>query len=329
MNTDYLIEERTYHHSHFWDLRALVKEKERKNLKISLCLPTLNEEATIGKEIVIFKSELKDRYPLLDEIAVVDSGSDDRTLEIAQGFGASVYLSSDCLSEEGNYRGKGENLWKALYLLDGDIIVYIDADIRNVHPRFVYGLLGPLIYHDEVQYVKAFYDRPITTSKGLRPTGGGRVTEILVRPLFNIFYPELTAILQPLSGEYAGRRSIFEKIPFPIGYGVETGMLIDIYRLLGIRGFAQTDLDKRIHRNQTTRALGRMAFGILQAFLRRAENDELIKLQLEKMPEIICQFGIQEEEYKKECHKISEMERKPILEVEAYLKKFYGGRGLQ
>lgn len=323
MSTEFLIRKRTFHHSQFWDIRSLVEAKERQGLRISLCLPTLNEEKTIGKEIVIFKSELQDRYPLLDEIAVIDSGSTDATRAIASDFGADVYLASDCLPEEGEYRGKGENLWKALYLLKGDIIVYIDADIRNVHPRFAYGLLGPLILDPEVQYVKAFYDRPIATSKGLRSTGGGRVTEILIRPLFSLFYPELSAVLQPLSGEYAGRRSILERIPFPIGYGVETGMLIDIYRLLGIRAFAQTDLDKRVHRNQTTKALGRMAFGILQTFLGRASRDELIQVK-ENLPTLMRQFEVEKEQYDEVQHDIREMERRPMIEVPAYHERFHG-----
>ena len=188
MSVDSWLKSNTYHHSSFRDLRDLVDEKQRKGLTISLCIPTLNEEKTIGKEIVIFRSELMQLYPLIDEIAVIDSGSTDKTLEVAAGFGADTYLASDILSEIEEKRGKGENLWKAIYQLRGDIIVYIDADIKNIHPRFAYGLLGPLIQRDEVQYVKAFYDRPLASSQGVRPSGGGRVTEILIRPLFSLFF---------------------------------------------------------------------------------------------------------------------------------------------
>ena len=166
----------TFHHSQFWDLKRLVEEKEKQGLLLSLCIPTLNEEKTIGKELVLFKSELMDRYPLLDEIAVIDSGSTDRTLEVAAAFGADVYRSADILPNLGSRRGKGENLWKAIYQLKGDIIVYVDADIKNIHPRFAYGLIAPLIYRPEIEYVKAFYDRPLATSKGTRPLGGVRVT---------------------------------------------------------------------------------------------------------------------------------------------------------
>jgi len=322
MKSEHWLAERTFHHSNFWDIKWLVEEKERQGLRVSLCLPALNEEKTIGQEIVILKAELCDRYPLLDEIAVIDSGSTDKTCEIAASFGADVYIASEHLPEEGQQRGKGENLWKALYLLEGDIIVYIDADIKNIHPRFVYGLLGPLIQDREVHYVKAFYDRPIAYSGVLRPTGGGRVTEILIRPLFSLFYPELAAILQPLSGEYAGRRSILEQISFPVGYGVETAMLIDIYQRGGLYAFAQTDLDQRVHRNQETVALGRMAFGVLRTFMSRLEREQKVELQRE-LPTIMRQFEVGEDGYRQLEYIIEEVERRPMIEVEAYRRKFH------
>ncbi len=324
MNPQQWLEQRTFHHSNFWDLRWLVEEKERQGLTISLCLPALNEELTIGKEIVILKSELHDRYPLLDEIAVIDSGSTDRTREIAASFGADVYLASDYLPQYGQQRGKGENLWKALYLLKGDIIVYIDSDINNIHPRFVYGLVGPLIQNPEIHYVKAFYDRPLAFTGGLRPTGGGRVTEILIRPLFNLFYPDLAFILQPLSGEYAGRRSILEQIPFPVGYGVETAMLIDIYGKLGLAGFAQTDLDRRVHRNQDTVALGRMAFGVLRTFIRRLVRDGKAQFAAEDLPALMRQFEVEEgRRYQTKEYTIEEVERPPMIELPEYREKFH------
>ena len=322
MKSEQWLAQRTFHHSNFWDIKWLVEKKQQQELSISLCLPTFNEEKTIGQEIVILKAELADRYPLLDEIAVIDSGSTDRTCEIAESFGADVYIASEHLPEEGQQRGKGENLWKALYLLGGDIIVYVDADIKNIHPRFVYGLLGPLIQDPEVHYVKAFYDRPIAYSGVLRPTGGGRVTEILIRPLFSLFYPELAPILQPLSGEYAGRRSILEQIPFPVGYGVETAMLIDIYRRLGLHAFAQTDLDQRVHRNQPTVALGRMAFGVLRTFLSRLEGEQKIRLEQE-LPSIMRQFEVGEEGYRQLEYVIEEVERRPMIDVQAYCQKFH------
>lgn len=314
------IDNNTYHHSEFWDLKKLVEIKEKKNLKISLCLPTLNEEKTIGKEVIIFKSEMMERYPLLDEIAVIDSGSTDKTLEVAKNYGADTYLASDILPHLEAKRGKGENLWKAIYQLKGDIIVYVDADISNIHPRFVYGLLAPLIYRDEIKYVKGFYDRPLALSGGIRTTGGGRVTEILVRPLFSLFFPDLTAMIQPLSGEYAVRREILEEIAFPIGYGVETSHLIDVYSKFGLEAFAQTDLDKRIHENKATQDLGKMSFGILQTFIKRAKA--LGILDKADHTTILRQFQARRDQYEQKLIEIIEDERPPMIEIDEYRKKF-------
>ncbi len=315
----------TYHHSQFSDLKRLVEEKEKKGITISLCLPTLNEEKTIGKEVILFRSELVNRYPLLDEIAVIDSGSEDQTLQVAQAFGADTWLADEILPELGVKKGKGENLWKAIYQLKGDIIVYVDADISNIHPRFVYGLVAPLIYNDTVKYVKAFYDRPLAFSSGaVRPSGGGRVTEILVRPLFSLFFPELTAIVQPLSGEYAVRREVLEQITFPIGYGVETSHLIDVYRLYGLKAFAQTDLDKRVHENKPTQDLGKMAFGILQTFLKRARS--LGIMEVVEHETVLRQFQVSRDQYRQLEQEIIEDERPPMIEIEQYRKKFNRSR---
>lgn len=323
-NVNEWIKERTFHHSQFWDLKKLVEKKNERGLKISLCFPTLNEEKTIGKEVVLIKSELMDRYPLLDEIAVIDSGSTDNTLEVAEQFGAKTFLAEDYLKEEGYMRGKGENLWKAIYLLEGDIIIYLDADISNIHPKFVYGILGPLLYNEDIKYVKAFYDRPLNFSKeSTKGKGqGGRTTEILIRPLFSQFFPELTGLIQPLSGEFAGYREVFEQIPFPIGYGVETSHLIDIAEKFGLWSIAQTDLDQRVHRNQSTKGLGKMSFGILQTFWNRLQKlkgigpgkpDNYIMRQIE-MSENNKHDTVEFE--------IVEKERRPMIEVPAYQKKF-------
>ncbi|KAF0092931.1 MAG: glucosyl-3-phosphoglycerate synthase [Puniceicoccaceae bacterium 5H] len=320
-NIEKWLETNTFHHGQFWDLLSLVREKERKGLKISLCIPTLNEEKTIGKEIVIFKSELMDRYPLVDEFAVIDSGSDDKTQEVAAAFGADVYFSGDILPNQGFKRGKGENLWKAIHQLEGDIVCYVDADIKNIHPRFVYGLVAPLIYNDDMHYVKAFYDRPMAFSGGIRPSGGGRVTEILVRPLFSLFFPELTSLIQPLSGEYAVRREVLQEIPFPIGYGVETSHIIDVYMKRGLEAFAQTDLDQRVHRNQTTLSLGKMSFGILQSFLNRMEAYDMVD-KLPEMSNLFRQFQAEGNRYEQVVKEIIEEERPPMETIPEYREKF-------
>jgi glucosyl-3-phosphoglycerate synthase len=321
MKNDWL-EKNTFHYSEFNDLGRLVDQKRKKNLKISLCLPTLNEEKTIAKEILIMKSELMTRYPLLDEIVVVDSGSTDKTREIARAFGADVYKATDILPNLENFKGKGENLWKALYVTEGDIIVYLDADIKNIHYRFAYALIAPLLFYDNVKYVKAFYDRPIAIGKNkIRPTGGGRVTELVIRPLFSLYFPELTQIMQPLSGEYAGCREVFEAIPFPIGYGVETSIILDIYEKWGLDVIAQVDLDKRIHRNQDTRALGKMAFVIMMTFINRQKKLGLIKLKNDLFHEMI-QYNLVRDEYSPDIFKIEGHERPPIIEIPEYRHKF-------
>jgi glucosyl-3-phosphoglycerate synthase len=311
------LDKNTFHHGEFWDILDLVKEKEKKNLTISLCIPTLNEEKTIGKEVLILRSELMERYPLIDEFAVIDSGSKDKTLEVAQSYGADTYLASNILPEVGDKRGKGENLWKAIHQLKGDIICYVDADISNIHPRFVYGLVAPLIKQAEVQYVKAFYDRPLNYSSGLRSSGGGRVTEILIRPLFSLFYPELTNIIQPLSGEYAARRQVLEMIPFPIGYGVETSHLLDLYEKFGLDAFAQTDLDRRVHRNQTTNALGKMSFGILQTFINRLQSQGMID-RVPDMEKFYRRFEVEDGAYNQLVQEVVEEERPPMIEIDGY-----------
>lgn len=320
------LKERTYHHSQFADIQDLVRRKTVRDLKISLCFPTLNEAATIAKEIVIIRSELQIRHQLIDEIVVIDSGSTDRTREIAAEYGAKVYLSDEILPNYPPYKGKGENLWKALYVLDGDIILYIDADIKNIHPRFAYGLLGPLLMDDDIRFVKAFYDRPITLDqKTVRPSGGGRVTELVTRPLFSIFYPELSQIIQPLSGEYAGFRECFESIPFPIGYGIETSMLMDIYERWGMDVIAQVDLDKRVHRNQTTLALGRMSFGIIQTFIAKLSAAGKANIATE-LHRTMIQYELEDGVYHRKQSEIVIVERPPIIDLPEYRSKFHAER---
>ena len=316
------IKSNTFHHSSFKDLDRLVVEKRRKKVAISLCFPTLNEEKTIAKEIVIMKSELMIRYPLLDEIVVIDSGSTDRTRKIARSYDVKVYRANKILPHLPKFKGKGENLWKALHVTTGDIIIYIDADIKNIHHRFGYGLLGPLLLMDRIRFTKAFYDRPIAVGKNKwRPTGGGRVTELVTRPLFSLFMPDLTQILQPLSGEYAGYRNIFDSIPFQIGYGVETGMLMDIYEKWGLDVVAQVDLDRRVHKNQDTKALGRMAFVIIKTFLSHMERQQGITLSQDLFAEMI-QYSLLHNQIQPDIIPVEQHERPPMKEIPEYREKF-------
>jgi nucleotide-binding universal stress UspA family protein len=263
--------ENTFDSREFKDLRRLVELKNEQGLTISLGLPALNEEPTVGRIITTLKQALMSDAPLLDEIVLIDSNSTDATRSIAADLGIPVYIHQEILPQYGAFEGKGEALWKSLYVLRGDIIAWIDTDITNIHPRFVYGILGPLLRESRIQYVKGFYRRPLRVGDKLQAGGGGRVTELVARPMLNLFYPELSGLVQPLAGEYAGRRAALEQMPFFTGYGVETGLLIDMLGTFGLQAIAQCNLVERIHKNQELEALGRMSFQILQVFIRRLE----------------------------------------------------------
>ena len=226
--------EANFHHGEFSDLRRLVTLKEKQKVTISLVLPTLNEEETIGPIVRRAMREMVGRVPLLDEVLVIDSASTDRTREIAEAEGARVVQHPDVLARYGSFTGKGEALWKSLYETSGDIVIWADTDVKHWHSRMVYGTLGPLLVEPRLQYVKGYYQRPIVEGGLLKEGGGGRVTELVARPLINLFYPELSGMIQPLAGEYAGRRTLLESIPFFTGYAVEIGHLIDTSDRLGI-----------------------------------------------------------------------------------------------
>jgi nucleotide-binding universal stress UspA family protein len=270
--------ESNFHHSEFADMERMVALKEKQGLTISAVLPTLNEAATIGPIVRAARRELMEKFPLIDELLVVDSDSDDDTREIAQEEGANVVIHSHILPRYGSYRGKGEALWKSLYATTGDLIAWSDTDIVDWHPRFIYGTLGPLLVEPRIGYVKAYYQRPIVEGGQLKEGGGGRVTELVARPLINLFFPELSGFIQPLSGEYAGRRAHLEQIPFFTDYAVEIGHLIDLAERLDLTGLGQVDLDIRIHRNQELEGLSRMSFVILQAVMKRLEERRKARL---------------------------------------------------
>ena len=213
-----------------------------------------------------------EKVPLLDELLVIDSNSDDDTRAIAEAEGARVVIHSHVLPHYGSYHGKGEALWKSLYETTGDLVAWSDTDIVDWHPRFLYGTLGPLLADQRIGYVKAYYQRPIVEDGVLKAGGGGRVTELVARPLINLFFPELSGYIQPLAGEYAGRREHLEQIPFFTGYAVEIGHLIDLVERLDLDGLGQVDLDVRVHRNQELEGLSRMSFVILQAVMKRLEE---------------------------------------------------------
>jgi glucosyl-3-phosphoglycerate synthase len=309
--------ENTFRSDEFSDLQRLVALKEREGVRISLGLPALNEEVMVGNIITVVKEALMDEVPLLDEIVLIDSGSQDRTCEIATQLGIPVYVACDILPQYGAYRGKGEALWKSLYVLNGDIIAWIDTDIRNIHPRFVYGILGPLLRDPRIQYVKGFYRRPLQQGDRIEAGAGGRVTELTARPLLNLFFPELSGLIQPLAGEYAGRRQILEQLPFFTGYGVEFGLLVDILERFGLSAIAQVDLLERVHRNQPLPSLSKMSFAILQVAMRRLEQRHKIRI-LEEINESLNQIRYRPGHFYLEPIEILEYERPPIITLPEY-----------
>jgi glycosyltransferase involved in cell wall biosynthesis len=296
--------------------------KEKQGVTISIALPALNEEKTVGKVIDTIQQALMKDVPLIDEIVLIDSNSTDKTIAIAEAAGIPVYKHPDILGDEvGTLRGKGEALWKSLYETKGDIIAWVDTDITNIHPRFIYGLLGPLLKHRRIQYVKGFYARPIRVGNKIQPYGGGRVTELVARPMLNLFFPELSGIIQPLSGEYAGRRAALEQIPFFSGYGVETGLLIDLHEIYGLEGIAQSDLEVRVHHNQPLVNLSKMSFAIHQVFIARIEKMYGVKL-LEKANHTMKLITQEDEHFTLDIAEIEDVERPSMLSLAQYRQKF-------
>lgn len=309
--------ENTFHAHEFADIKQLVELKKRQGLTISLGLPTLNEQDTIGKVLRSLRKLFVERHPLLDEVVVIDSNSTDRTVEIAESLGVRVVKHPDVLKRYGTVRGKGEALWNSLYVLRGDLIAWVDTDIVNIHPRFVYGILGPLIREPRLQFVKGFYQRPLRTGENLHARGGGRVTELVARPLLNLFYPELSGFVQPLAGEYAGRRKALEVVPFVTGYGVEIAMLIDILAKFGLQSMGQVDLEERVHRNQSLLSLSKMSFEIIQVVLERVGHARGVDL-LNELNSSLKLIQYEEDAFQLDVTDIRVRERPPMLSIPEY-----------
>jgi len=254
---------RTFHHAEF-GVERLARERE---LTVSACLPTREEAATIGG-IVDALVELRDRG-VIDQVVVIDAASADGTAAIAAEHGAEVFDENTLLPGIGRVLGKGDAMWRALTVLHGDVVCYLDADSEDFGPHFASGVLGPILCEPGVEYVKGFYRRPFKSGGVAAPSGGGRVTELTARPLLNLFYPELAQLRQPLAGEIAARRTLLERLPFASGYGVEIAQLIDAYRAVGVHALAQVDLDVRQNRHQSLAALGPMAYAVLRAVVER------------------------------------------------------------
>ena len=288
-------------------LHQILAAKQRTGRTVSVVLPALNEEATVGDIVSVIRHDLMRQVPLVDELVVVDSGSADRTSEVAAAAGARVVHRDGILARLPAVPGKGEVLWRSLLVTRGDIVCFVDADLRDFSSDFVSGIVGPLLTEPDVDLVKAMYDRPLAGATGQ----GGRVTELMARPLLNMHWPQLAGFVQPLGGEYAARRSLLEQLPFPVGYGVELGMLVDALHLAGLDALAQVDVGVRKHRHQDGQALGRMAAAIYRTAQLRLARGHLIRPSL-------TQFERGEDGFEPRTYSVDTEERPPMVDIAEY-----------
>ncbi|MDT3724997.1 glucosyl-3-phosphoglycerate synthase [Streptomyces sp. DSM 41972] len=296
-------------------LHRILAAKRSSGQTVSVVLPALDEEATVGDIVSVIRHDLVLQVPLVDEVVVIDSGSTDRTSEVAAAAGATVVHRDAILPRLPAVPGKGEVLWRSLLVTRGDIVCFVDADLREFSSDFVTGIVGPLLTDPGLQLVKAMYDRPMTTADG-NITGagagqGGRVTELMARPLLNMHWPQLAGFVQPLGGEYAARRGLLEQLPFPVGYGVELGMLVDALHLVGLDALAQVDVGVRKHRHQDGQALGRMAAAIYRTAQLRLARAHLLRPSL-------TQFERAGDAFEPRTYSVDTEERPPMREVAEY-----------
>ena len=289
---------------------------------VSVVLPALNEQDTIGDIVGTIHTDLvqgarTQGVRVVDELVVVDSGSSDDTIARAADRGAHVLSRGDVLGDLPPMPGKGEVLWRGVAATTGDIVVFVDSDLEDFTSGFVLGLLGPLLTDPDVGLVKATYDRPLTQGQTVLPAGGGRVTELVARPLINLFWPALAGFVQPLSGEYAARRSFLERVRFPTGYGVELGLLVDALGMLGLDGLAQVDLVRRKHRNSDDAKLGAMASEIIQVAIDRLQLDRRLALA-DDVATTLVQYTREGGDYVGHSVDLPLHQRPPLLTVPAY-----------
>ncbi|MFE0462710.1 glucosyl-3-phosphoglycerate synthase [Kitasatospora sp. NPDC058965] len=287
---------------------------------VSVVLPALDEESTVGGIVEVIRRELMERLPLVDELVVVDSGSVDRTAEVAAAAGARVVHRDAILPRLAPVPGKGEVLWRSLLVTGGAIVCFIDADLREFDPAFVSGIVGPLLTDPGLQLVKAMYDRPLEAGGAVVAAGGGRVTELVARPLLNLHWPLLAGFVQPLGGEYAARRSLLERLHFPTGYGVELGLLVDALELVGLDALAQVDVGVRHHRHQDSQALGRMAATIYRTALERLDRTHRLKAADDLARPVLTQFDRDPGTggFRPRSHAVAATERPPMIDLPEY-----------
>jgi glucosyl-3-phosphoglycerate synthase len=274
-------EKRSYSHEEFKDVEKLARRKRELGLTVSLVLPSRNVADTIGgivERINALNEEAPLGTPLVDQTLVVDADSGDGTAEL--------------LSHYGGAHGKGDAMWRSLSVARGDLVMFADADTKDFLPQFVYGTLGPVISVPGVRFVKGAFRRPFKSQESLELDGGGRVTELTTKPLFNLFYPELTGFVQPLAGEFVAYKELFSSIPFLTGYAVETGVMIDVYKKVGLGAMAQVDLGTRQNRHQPLFDLGKMSYAVLRAVARRLREDgRLRQVRDPSTPDSLFQFS--------------------------------------
>ncbi|OII67390.1 glucosyl-3-phosphoglycerate synthase [Streptomyces sp. CC77] len=274
-------------------VERLLAAKRAQGTTVSVVLPALNEEATVGEIVAVIRRELmSEAVPLVDELVVVDSGSADATAKVAAEAGARVVARDDVLPRIPAVPGKGEVLWRSLLVTGGDVVCFVDADLREFSADFVTGIVGPLLTDPDVAFVKAMYERP----------------------LLNLHWPQLAGFVQPRGGEYAARRSLLERLPFPVGYGVELGLLVDALHTVGLDALAQVDVGVRLHRHQDDRALGRMAAAIYRTAQARLTRGHLVRPRL-------TQFDRGEDGFVPRTHAVDTEERPPMREVAEYAQK--------
>ncbi|AWZ10177.1 MULTISPECIES: glucosyl-3-phosphoglycerate synthase [unclassified Streptomyces] len=300
-------------------LGQLLSAKRAAGTTVSVVLPALDEEATVGDIVEVIRRDLIEglAVPLVDELVVVDSGSTDRTAEVAAKAGARVVHRDDILPRIPALPGKGEVLWRSLLATTGDIVCFVDADLRDFSADFVSGIVGPLLTDPDLRFVKAMYDRPLVTGPdpdGIAPGQGGRVTELVARPLLNLHWPQLAGFVQPLGGEYAVRRELLERLPFPVGYGVELGLMVDALHTAGLDALAQVDVGVRLHRHQDGQALGRMAAAIYRTAQVRLARGHLVRPEL-------TQFDRGPDGFVAHDHPVDTEERPPMRDIEEYARR--------
>ncbi len=315
---------RSYDYKQFSNLGALGDLKRDRGLTVSAVLPSRNVADTVGHivdQIQAVNRRAGDN-PLVDQILVVDADSSDGTADVAADRGAEVFSENELMREHGGAHGKGDAMWRSLSVARGDLVMFMDADTRDFEPQLVYGVLGPILEDPRIRYVKAAYRRPFKSDEALQVDGGGRVTELSTKPLFNLFYPELAGFVQPLAGEFVGDRELFRSIPFLTGYAVETGIMIDIFKKVGLEAMAQVDLGTRQNRHQPLRDLSRMSYAVLRAVARRLRQEGRLNqtsdpdapvspFQLsDYLHAVATPEGLQLQEYLEEL-----VERPPIEEV--------------